>query len=195
MSELYKNTYKVNSSRYQHYDYSSEGFYFVTWCVKDMKCVLSNIIDDEVVLTEVGEIVEKEIKKTEEVRTNILIDSFVVMPNHVHVIIHIGPYDDVLPMNTERNMSDRRDASVMRLDQQKQEDALPKRLYRSTLGDIIKQIKIVSTKQIRANHGSSFQWQPRVYDHIIRNDEDLKNHREYIGMNPIKWPQDKYYQK
>ena len=180
---LYNNQYRIPSARYSQYDYSSEGFYFVTWCVKNMNCVLSKVVDDKIVLSLIGEIVEKEIKKTEEVRKNVRVDSFVVMPNHVHVIIHIGPMFD----------SSCRDASVMRLNNQKKGDALPKRLYTANLGNIIKQIKIVSTKQIRNNHNPSFHWQSRFYDHIIRNDHDLQSHRDYIGINPIKWSQDKYF--
>ena len=170
MTKLYKNKYKVHSARYQNYDYSAEGFYFVTWCVKDMKCVLSRVTDDEVVLSPIGEIVESQVKGIGKRYHNVLVDSYVIMPNHVHIIIHIGPVETGLTPSLHKVRS---------------------------LPNIIGQIKSHSTGLVNKKHNTAGNvlWQPRFYDHIIRNDKDLQSHREYIGINPVKWPQDKYYQK
>ena len=73
--------------RLREFDYSSEGFYFLTICTEGRNCLLSNIMQTEnsepyVKLTEYGEIAE----------TYILgiagIDKYVIMPNHIHLILH-----------------------------------------------------------------------------------------------------------
>ncbi len=69
------------------YDYSKDGAYFITICTKDRRCILSNIVgtDDyigpKVQLTEIGRLVQKYILQING------IDSFVIMPNHIHLII------------------------------------------------------------------------------------------------------------
>jgi len=143
-----------------------------------MRCCLSNIKNDMIVLSSMGDIVEEAMRKSVEQRENVLLDSYVIMPNHAHVIIHIGSC---------------RDVPLARLDQPTKRDAPGGRLYKGTLGEIVNQMKAWSTKRIRQSHDNRFQWQPRFYDHIIRNDQDLEKHRLYIGINPVKWPQDEYY--
>ncbi|HLB57265.1 MAG TPA: transposase [Gammaproteobacteria bacterium] len=184
---MYYNTYRIQSSRYPGYNYASEGFYFVTWCVKEMTCVLSKIVNDEVKLFSMGSIVEEEILKTEKVRRGVLIDSHVIMPNHVHCIFHIACRDAPLGRLESTEREENENTPLQK------EDAPTARLYRSSIGSIVNQIKSQSTKRICQSHDNAFQWQSRFYDHIIRNDDDLEKHRLYIGINSVKWPQDEYF--
>ena len=92
------------SIRLKGTDYSQEGLYFVTICVQDRVCLFGKIVTSSVpkfgppspqregkymVLNEFGKIAQQELLKTNDIRGNIEIDSFVVMPNHVHFIVHI----------------------------------------------------------------------------------------------------------
>jgi len=92
------------SIRLKGYDYSQEGLYFVTICVQDRVCLFGKIVTSPVPnfgppspqgegkymeLNEFGKIAQQELLKTNDIRGNIEIDSFVVMPNHVHFIVHI----------------------------------------------------------------------------------------------------------
>lgn len=63
--------------------------YFITICTKNRKYLLSKIIEEKLILSEYGKLVKQEIIKTEKLRKNVKIDCYVIMPNHVHMIIEI----------------------------------------------------------------------------------------------------------
>ncbi len=82
------------TTRLKNYDYSTPGTYFVTICVKDRKQLLSNIIVGEGLctlpkneLTQIGKIVEQSIKYIDTNYKGVKIDKYVIMPNHIHLIV------------------------------------------------------------------------------------------------------------
>ena len=93
---------KRKPTRLKNFDYSSAGAYFVTICIKDRKRILSDIIkpvgvgafDDpltpQIQLTEIGKITEKYLLSSENI-PGVKIDRYVVMPDHIHVIIFLYP--------------------------------------------------------------------------------------------------------
>ena len=76
--------------RLQDYDYSKENFYFITICVKNKLQILGEISKDIIKLTKEGHIVKQNINKINQFYKNIMIDEFVVMPNHIHILIIIN---------------------------------------------------------------------------------------------------------
>ncbi len=70
-------------------DYSVPGFYFVTMCAKNREHLFGEVIDGEMVLNEFGRVVSEEWEKSSTLRPNIVMDEFMVMPNHFHGIILI----------------------------------------------------------------------------------------------------------
>jgi hypothetical protein len=60
-------------------------------------------------------------------------------------------------------------------------------MHTPTLGNVVGSFKSAVTKSLRKSGHKSFQWQPRFYDHIIRNEKDLYRIRKYIDENPFKW--------
>ena len=86
--------YHRKSIRLKDYDYSQAGAYFVTICTNDKGCAFGEINDGEMHLNDIGKIVESEWMKTGEIRKNVLIDEFFVMPNHLHGIIIIIEIDN-----------------------------------------------------------------------------------------------------
>ena len=73
------------SNRLENYDYSSNGLYFVTVCVKDMECLFGrvDIANNMVILNDVGRKVDFYIQKIDEV------DNYIIMPNHIHFIFRL----------------------------------------------------------------------------------------------------------
>jgi len=128
-------------------------------------------------LNEIGKIVDEEWKRTEEVREYIELDYFVVMPNHIHGIIILDNVETTGPVVSNKTEAIHRIASTT--------------LQANSLGSIIGQFKSVCTKRIRKSGKSSFQWQSRFYDRIIRNDRELFQIRKYIEQNPLKWDLEK----
>ena len=89
---LYKNKYRIESTRLRNWDYTNAAAYFVTICTKHRICFFGNIQNGEMLLNDIGIIVQNEWLKTPAIRPdmNLLLDAFIVMPNHFHAIICIG---------------------------------------------------------------------------------------------------------
>ncbi len=75
------------SIRLKGYDYSQVGAYFVTICTRDKKCLFGRIVDGKMVLNGFGEVARDEWNETTNIRRNVELDEYVVMPNHLHGII------------------------------------------------------------------------------------------------------------
>jgi REP element-mobilizing transposase RayT len=160
-----------HSLRLKHYDYSKPGAYFITICVKDRKLFLGNVMDNKTQVNEYGEIVQK---CWQELKTHfrcIRLDEFVVMPNHVHGIIMID--SQLEEKNTKNAMN--QEGSIKQL---------------PTLGQIVRHFKAKTCTLIRKSGFSEFEWQRNYYEHIIRDESELNDVREYIVYNPNKWDED-----
>jgi REP element-mobilizing transposase RayT len=80
----FRNRYRVESTRLADWDYASRGWYFVTLCTQDKKCSLGRAVDGQIMLSDAGVIAETEMKAIPDHYVNVVIDRYVVMPNHVH---------------------------------------------------------------------------------------------------------------
>jgi REP element-mobilizing transposase RayT len=93
----YKNKFRIPSCRLQGYDYGANGCYFITICTKNRVQYFGEVIDGEMQLSKIGEIAKLEWQRTFELRQdmNLMLDEFVIMPDHFHGIIWIGknPYN------------------------------------------------------------------------------------------------------
>ncbi len=87
---LFKNKYRVESTRLKGWDYTAAGLYFVTVCAKNRECFFGNVVNAEMCLSPIGEIVADEWQQTPRVRPYVELDEWIIMPNHVHGIIAIG---------------------------------------------------------------------------------------------------------
>jgi putative transposase len=85
----YKNQYRIETTRLRTWDYSSSGWYFVTICTKDQSPILGKIMDGRMHLSPAGAIVAEEWVRTETLRSNLSLDQWVVMPNHMYGILII----------------------------------------------------------------------------------------------------------
>ena len=97
------------STRLRNFDYSNHGVYFVTICTKDKRKTLSRIVGGgaydapRVILTEKGKIVEKYILSTNNIK-NVAIDKYVIMPNHIHMLIFLENEDGTSRAPSPTNM-------------------------------------------------------------------------------------------
>ena len=87
---LYRNKYRIESARLKGWDYASNGHYFITICVKTSSQGLCHVIDGKIKLTETGKIIQSEWIKTGEMRKNIKLDEWIIMPDHFHAILMIN---------------------------------------------------------------------------------------------------------
>ena len=184
--EKFKNQYRIPSNRWQGYDYSASGMYFVTVCTKGKRHFFGQIVDGEFQPSAMGEVAKNEWLKTATLRPdmNLILDEFVVMPNHFHGIIFIG--------ENQYNTSTRRDAlqCVSAIHSVRAESGDNKFGAQSkNLASIIRGFKMAVTTFARKNN-IDFAWHERFHDHVIRDNDALQNIRAYIYNNPANWLDD-----
>ena len=188
---LFKKRYRIESARLRGFDYASPGTYFVTIDTKWMIHWFGDVVDGEMKLSGIGEIVAEEWMKTPTIRSNVSLDEWQVMPNHLHGIIVIW-----------ESGSDRSSGQLPFVDWDKSmvvettrrvvsTTATTKTLKPNSLGSIMGQIKSQCTKRIHDAGYIDFQWQSRFHDHIIRDEAELDRIRQYIRDNPKRWSEDK----
>jgi putative transposase len=158
-------------NRLKDWNYSSDGWYFITICTQNREEHFGEIIDGEMVLSECGKIAKQ---CWEEIRDHFYgceLDEFIVMPNHIHGIVVIEQKDCVASVGNRYICS------------------LPKNTMK--LSKIIGTYKAAVTRKInKSQEEFLFQWQKSFYDHIIRDEKALRKIREYIYYNVDKWEQD-----
>jgi putative transposase len=178
---LYKSKYRIESSRLKDWDYSTPWWYYVTISTKNFRNWFGEIRNGKVILNDIGKIVEEEWLKTKEIRANVDLDYYVIMPNHFH--------GNLIILDVETS---RWDVSQIKGTDQR---SVSTQLKPNSLGSIIGQFKSICTKRIHKMGFDQFGWQPRFYDHIIRNESDLRRIRNYIQSNPMNWELDEYFRK
>ena len=164
------------SIRLKEFDYSNPGWYYITICTHKRKNLFCRINNGKIALNDFGKIVELEWLRTIELRNNIELDYYVIMPNHFHGILIINRRDTARCVPTDQN--------------RKFGQMIP-----GSLPVIIRSFKSAVTKRINElrNNNNSPIWQRNYYEHIVRNEKDLFFIRKYIEQNPFKWELDEYY--
>ena len=147
-------------NRLQSYDYQSPGYYFLTFCTADRACILGHVTKSDetqqssVILSKVGMVVDEAIRAIPAHYPGVALDQYVIMPNHVHLILILQHTGKPCP----------------------------------GVSGIVQQLKGVVTKRLGQNI-----WQSHFHDHVIRNEQDYREIRQYIENNPTKWSLDRYY--
>lgn len=86
--------------RLKTYNYAQNGYYFITICTKDRKEWLCNKNaklkeDNTFELSEIGRIVDNSINNIEEIYIEVKVDGYVIMPNHIHLLLSVENSSDI----------------------------------------------------------------------------------------------------
>lgn len=154
---LFRNRYRVPSARLPGWDYSWPGVYAVTICVQGRDRCLGEILGDDVALSPFGAIVAEEWQAIPRMHPQVILDEWIVMPDHLHGILVFEGKERLNARCAE------------------------------SLGKVVGQFKQRATKGIRARRRPEFAWQDRYFDQILRDDENLQRYRAYIRENPTRW--------
>jgi REP element-mobilizing transposase RayT len=154
--------------RLREFDYSSPNAYFITVCVKNFEPLLGWVKNGICGLSEIGNDVALRLQTIPVLNPNIILDEFIVMPNHFHAILIITKNDGNYIGNQFQKP---RSGSV---------------------SIIINAVKGATSKWCRL-HNYKFEWQPKFHDHVIRNAEEYQVIKNYISNNPSNWQTDKFY--
>ncbi len=151
--------------RLKEFDYSSPGYYFITFCTADRKNFLWSenrngpISAKDVKLSAFGEVLKETIESIHDHYPAYYVDNYVIMPDHVHLILRIVRHEND--------------------DETKKTPAVSR---------VIQQVKGVVSKRTGCR-----LWQKLFYDHIIRDKEDYEIHMQYIDNNPAEREYDRIY--
>lgn len=72
-----------------HWDYSEEAFYFLTIVVQNRICLLGEIVNSKMIPSPFGKIVQREFLKSFDIRRELWLHEYIIMPNHLHTIVEI----------------------------------------------------------------------------------------------------------
>ncbi|MEH2045144.1 hypothetical protein [Nostoc sp.] len=86
-----RNKHHRQSIRLKGYDYASAGGYFITICSHQRECLFGEVVDGTMQLNDFGQIVAEEWERSPNLRQEIKLDAWIVMPNHFHGIVFIEP--------------------------------------------------------------------------------------------------------
>ncbi|MCK5241934.1 transposase [bacterium] len=183
------------SIRLKEYDYRQIGAYFVTIGTNNKEHLFGEIEDGKMILNRLGEIVQKEWLRTPIIRTNIQIDEYIIMPNHLHGIILIENESTNRRGAPSAPVPEKMHAPSASVTESMHAPVTESTRTPGSLGSIIAGFKSAVTKKIKAACGESYLpiWQRNYYEHIIRDDVKLRQCREYILQNPLKWNLDREY--
>ena len=181
------------SIRLKGYDYSRSGYYFVTICAQDRKKLFGEINDAIVRLNEAGQMVEQEWNQIPKRYDNVIVDQYIIMPNHFHGIlqINVGVSPVGAPNKTNKISIPPNKIGISMINRAATGGA-------PTLFEIIGAFKSITTHRyingVKQNNWPSFRkrlWQVKYHDRIIRNEGELGRIRKYIIKNPSNWKRDK----
>lgn len=159
------------TTRLPGYDYSAPGAYFLTICTQDRKCLLSRIVGTGVLdgplveLTPYGAVAEKYLRQLNAFYEDLCVDSYVIMPNHIHLLLVIKGSASG-PSGTP----------------------VPTKIQNSTVSRFLSTFKRFCNKEYGQNI-----WQSRSYDHVVRDRADYDTRLAYIAANPARWREDELY--
>lgn len=157
-------------TRLSGYDYATPGAYFITICTFEKQCLLGSIVPGTSVgdacmkYSQIGKIAKECLLDIESHYDNVKLDNWVIMPNHMHLLIRI----------------------------EERINPFPTIAY--DIPNVVGKYKSAVTRTVgNAFMHSGKLWQTSFYDHIIRNDDDYQSIWQYISGNPSKWLEDCFY--
>ena len=155
--------------RLQGYDYATPGAYFITICTHKKQCIFGRIVsgqdgDAYLLYSQIGTVAKQQLLNIESHYSNVKLDNWVIMPNHIHLLIRIEERINPFPTN------------------------------KCNIPNVVGKYKAAVTRAVgNAFMHSKKIWQPSFYDHIIRNENDYQSIWQYISGNPSKWLDDCFY--
>lgn len=172
------------SVRFPDYDYTQPGAYFITIVTLNRACIFGEVSEGMVLLTPLGNIVAYEWQRLNIRFAHIQLGEWVVMPNHLHGIINLIDRHPGISFAKETNKENDRSSH--------ESFGVP---IKGSIPTIIRSFKSSVTRryqEISRNHLGKI-WHRNYYEHIIRNENDLKRIHEYIEDNPRKWEEDEEF--
>jgi putative transposase len=218
----FKNKYRSESHRRPNWDYSANALYFLTIVTQQRVCNLGKIVNDALIPSDFGNIVEFEFHKSFDIRKELFLDEFIMMPNHLHALVEIKqqvdtnrhPYPQLTPpividtaivntavADTDRAIADMSTTIAMDTNlpiQRNMPTRLPKSIssfiagFKSSVNSKIDDYIDEKQLKIPKYNRKNHFFQVNYYDHIVRNQVEYQRIKNYIIKNPFNWNKDTF---
>ncbi len=159
---------KHRQYRLPYFNYAGSALYFITICCENRNELFGTIKNGVMYKSWIGEIVESCLNRIPLSSSYAFLDSFVIMPDHIHAIIGLDNPDEQLTVPLKKFAPKERSLSI-----------------------VVRNFKSAVTIYVRRNCPAMNIWQSRFYDRIIRNEKELYAIRKYITDNPKNWSNDR----
>ncbi len=176
-NDKFQHKYRIESARASWHDYDG-GSYFITICTKDREHYFGEIVDGEMVLSDIGKYAEEQFKNVSSHYPYAEIPLWTIMPNHLHAIVII---------DGNKTKYDRRVVETWRAASLRDIANL-----QGWLSVVIGGLKSSITRFANEN-ALNFAWQPRFHDHIVRDTPEMNRIANYIENNVANWKDDEFY--
>ncbi|MDO8315947.1 MAG: hypothetical protein Q7T12_00295 [Flavobacterium sp.] len=215
---LFNNRYQTESNRLKNWDYSNEAIYFITLVTQNRECIFGAIDDGKMILNNNGKIIETELLKSIAIRERWFFHNWVIMPNHIHLLVEIVSSSDVETHDVETHCSASLQSESESPSESTSKFESPKLSRKpNSISSFVAIFKSVTTKQINtlinnndaqrrhARRRDTLQcvstieperpminaiWQSNYHDHIVRNYNSFDTIYHYIKNNPKNWNTD-----
>ena len=200
MGNKFRNRYRIESNRMPGWNYAGSGSYFITLVTQYRDCCLGKVIYENgiytVDLSDFGKIVDLEWIKSFSMRNELVLDKYIIMPNHLHAIIILNKPDEQNSEESKKNHktepaceSGKNNPPFMR--EPKSISSFIggfKSSVNSEIDDYIDEHHLDIPKYNKKNHF----FQSNFHDHVIRNLDEYYRIKQYIINNPAKWNSDHF---
>lgn len=216
-SDKYLNKYRISSNRLRGWNYAQSGHYFITIVTYGRKHLFGEIVDGQMILNPIGEIVNAEFLKSFELRKELYLGGYVIMPNHIHAILILDKEESVKedaktsaygiaqrePKSISSFVAGFKSSSINRIDDWIDAVNAQNRNGGNVGGGNVGDgnvgdgnVETHGRASLPRLHGikkfnkNNPLWQNNYHDHIIRNEMEYRRISEYIVNNPLKWDKD-----
>ncbi len=211
-SDKYLNKYRISSNRLRGWNYAQSGHYFITIVTYGRKHLFGKIVDGQMILNPIGEIVNAEFLKSFELRKELYLGGYVIMPNHIHAILILDKEESVKedaktsaygiaqrePKSISSFVAGFKSSSINRIDDWIDAVNAQNRNGGNVGGGNVDDgnVETHGRASLPRLHGikkfnkNNPLWQNNYHDHIIRNETEYRRISEYIVNNPLKWDKD-----
>jgi putative transposase len=182
----------IETSRLKSWNYSTPGIYFITICTLNHNNFFGKIIDGQILYKQCGEITKNELLKTFEIRKNLKLIDWVVMPNHVHVLFSVGDCQVETP-GLASLQDDSKQISV--ISSHKNHPMFFNNMgikSKKNVSAMIQQFK-GAVKRKANKENLFFAWQTGYFDEIVSDNKRLEIIIKYIKNNSKNWEKDKLF--
>ena len=206
-SDKYLNKYRISSNRLRGWNYAQSGHYFITIVTCGRKHLFGKIVDGQMILNPIGEIVNAEFLKSFELRKELYLGGYVIMPNHIHAILILDKEESVKedaktsaygiaqrePKSISSFVAGFKSSSINRIDDWIDAVNAQNRNGGNVDGGNVEthgRASLPRLHGIKKFNKNNPLWQNNYHDHIIRNETEYRRISEYIVNNPLKWDKD-----